>query len=97
LQLLELWYYSSTSTFNPYSTQIEIIMANALKRLSDRFLSRQSNQTQGIKPNPGMLGTGLAANAATGLLMAQYRNQVAEAEANGESYPTFEEWMMQRQ
>jgi len=75
-------------------------MANALKKLVSGIYDRQPDQTQGIettaRPNPGMLGTGLASNAATGMLMAEYRNQIAEAAANGQPYPTFEEWMMQR-
>jgi hypothetical protein len=75
-------------------------MGNALKNLVSGIFDRQPAQTQGINttvaPTPGMLGTGLASNAATGMLMAEYRNHIAEAEANGQPYPTFEEWMMQR-
>lgn len=76
-------------------------MANALKQLAASiFAYRQPVQTQGvdttIRPTLGMLGTGLAANAANGMLMEQYRTHVANAVANGETYPTFEEWMMQR-
>jgi hypothetical protein len=75
-------------------------MANALKKLVSGIFTRQPDQTQGINttvaPTPGMLGTGLASNAATGLLMEQYRADIADAAANGVAYPTFEEWMMQR-
>jgi hypothetical protein len=72
-------------------------MANALKKLVSGIFTRQPDQTQGINttvtPTPGMLGTGLASNAATGLLMEEYRRQIAGMEGE---IPTFEEWMMQR-
>ena len=75
-------------------------MANAFKNLVSGLFTRQPEQTQGIqttiRPTPGTLGTGLAANAATGMLMEQYRTEIADAAANGQPYPTFEEWMMQR-
>jgi len=70
-------------------------MANALSRLSNSlFGSREANPP--MRPNPGMLGTGMAANAATGALMNEYRTKAAIAEASGEQFPSFEEWVLQR-
>jgi len=72
-------------------------MANALSNLSNSiFGKRDAQPPHPIRPTPGMLGTGLASNAATGVLMAEYRNHAALAEANGETVPTFEEWVLQR-
>ena len=75
-------------------------MANALSRLSNSlFGSRDNSPTYGSQsttPNPSMLGTGLASNAASGVLMHEYQTHAAIAEANGEKFPTFEEWVLQR-
>lgn len=69
-------------------------MANALSRLSNSFFGKRDEPN---RPTSGMLGTGLASGAANGLLMEQYRTSIADAAANGDPYPSFEEWMMQRQ
>jgi hypothetical protein len=38
----------------------------------------------------------MARNAANSLLAQQYRTQATEAQAAGEEFPTFEEWLLQR-
>jgi len=68
-------------------------MANALSRLSNSlFGSREDSQ----RPTPGMLGTGLASNAASSALKNEYLTHVKLAEASGDEIPTFEEWVLQR-
>ena len=69
-------------------------MANALSRLSNSLFG--SREEQPSRPNPGMLGTGLASTAASGALMKEYRTKAAIAQASGEEFPSFEEWVLQR-
>ena len=75
-------------------------MANSLADLAYGLFNRRQQQAQQppqtTAVNPNILGTGMAANAANGLLMEQYRNQAAIAQATGEEFPTFEQWMAQR-
>ena len=72
-------------------------MNNALSRISNSiFGNREMPTEEPVRPTPKMLGSGMASNAATGLLMHEYRNLVAEAEAMGEEFPSFEEWILQR-
>ena len=71
-------------------------MANALTGLANLFNRRQDEAQQAPAPNLRMLGTGLASNAASGLLMREYQTRAAVAQANGEEFPSFEEWMTLR-
>jgi len=72
-------------------------MANALTGLANLFNRRQDEANQPAPaPNLRMLGTGLASNAASGLLMREYQTRAAEAQANGEEFPSFEEWVALR-
>ena len=74
-------------------------MANALTNLANSlFNSRQNDADQQARTaNARMLGTGLASNAASGLLMREYQTKAALAQANGEDFPSFEEWVKTRQ
>jgi len=57
----------------------------------------QPGMQTNIAPTPGMLGTGMASNAANGMLMREYQMRQQEALANGTPFPaTFEAWMATR-
>jgi len=73
-------------------------MANALTGLANSLFNRRQDEAnqQAATPNLRMLGTGLASNAASGLLMREYQTRAAVAQANGEEFPSFEEWMTLR-
>ena len=74
-------------------------MANALTNLAEGLFNRrqQTSPESERTAGRGLLGTGLASNAASGLVMREYQMKAAEAQANGEEFPSFEDWVRQRQ
>jgi hypothetical protein len=66
-------------------------MANALTDLANSMFRRRTTSE-----TTGTLGSGAANKAANAALMAEYRNHAKIAEAEGEDFPSFEEWLKQR-
>lgn len=80
-------------------------MPNKLVELANIVMGRnripaynpQAQATSQPMPSRNMLGTGMASNAASGLLMREYMQRKQLAEMNGEAFPaTFEEWAATR-
>jgi len=70
-------------------------MANGLTDLANGLFNRRQQEEA---PKLRMLGTGVARDTtdASGILLREYQTRAAIAQANGEEFPSYEEWVALR-